>query len=189
MQMVFQIHFTFQYGSSSPVQPHQRCAAQKNRPPQQVNTLSNYFSVPAQNNTAQTCSSKEDKQATQKPLSNVTDSLIAEIRWALKIVVSHYSVNSVNGTGKLFGKMFWDSNIAKNFSIESNKLAYIINFGLAPHFQNVLFENVKKSNIYSLSFDESYNHVLQQGQMDIIVRFYDCKQKSVVTQYLTSTIY
>lgn len=38
-----------------------------------------------------------------------------------------------------------------------------------------------------LCFDESLNKILQRGQMDVVVRYFDDKAKACCTQYLTST--
>ena len=40
------------------------------------------------------------------------ESLKAEILWALKAIISHYSYKSCEGTSKLFQAMFSDSRIA-----------------------------------------------------------------------------
>ena len=62
--------------------------------------------------------------------------LTAEMLWALKIVVSHYSCSSSAKTNCLFQKMFPDSQIARKFSCGSTKSSYLIRFGLAPFFKD-----------------------------------------------------
>ena len=63
------------------------------------------------------------------------ETLKAEILWALKATMSHYSYKSCEGTSKLFQAMFPDSRIASQFSCGEKKCAYLICFGLAPHFR------------------------------------------------------
>ena len=63
------------------------------------------------------------------------ETLKAEILWALKAMISHYSYKSCEGTSKLFQAMFPDSRIASQFSRGEKKCAYLICFGLAPHFR------------------------------------------------------
>ena len=54
------------------------------------------------------------------------ETLKAEILWALKAIMSHYSFKSCKGTSKLFQAMFPDSRIASWFSCEEKKFAYLI---------------------------------------------------------------
>ena len=60
----------------------------------------------------------------------------------------------------------------------------MINFGLGPHFENILLEAINKSSWYSVSFDESYNDIINKSQMDIVVRY--IFNNRVVSQYLTT---
>lgn len=102
--------------------------------------------------------------------------LIAEIRWTLKHVVSGYSDNSCDGTVKLFTTMFPDSKIAQRMQLQPNKIKYNTNHGLAPHFKDILKENINRSNFVSVLFDESLNDFTQDCEMDLIVRYWnECK--------------
>ncbi|KAJ8411112.1 hypothetical protein AAFF_G00181470 [Aldrovandia affinis] len=53
--------------------------------------------------------------------------------WTLETVVKHQSYNSNEGIGKLFARMFPDSDIAKTFACGGDKTAYITKFGLAEY--------------------------------------------------------
>ena len=68
------------------------------------------------------------------------DVLSAEVLWAIKTLMAHYSSNSSAGTDKLFAKMFPDSQIAKQFQCGKTKCSYLINFGLAPYFKEKLMK-------------------------------------------------
>ena len=46
--------------------------------------------------------------------------------------------------------------------------------------------NVKDSAFYAISFDESLNTVIQMGQMDIVVNFWDNVVNKVCTRNLDS---
>lgn len=59
--------------------------------------------------------------------------------------------------------------ITKSFKLSETKCAYLINFGIVPYFKEVLRKEI---NTY-LSFDESMNHILQNEQLDIHIRFWD----------------
>ena len=53
--------------------------------------------------------------------------------------------------------------------------------GFAPHFKELLSKMIDKSPYNSLSFDESLNKVLQNGQMDINVRFWNVEEGKAET--------
>ena len=84
-----------------------------------------------------------------------------EIVWALKSVLSGYFNNSCAVISKIFTCMFPDSKIAKSFELGATKLKYVINFGIAPYFKDILYNHLKKSNCFVISFDESLNDYTQ----------------------------
>ena len=112
--------------------------------------------------------------------------LSAEIRWALKVVTSHFSLRSCLELNELLKAMFSDSEIAKSFHMSKTKLAYIIVFGIAPYFKTRLVKKVKSSPFYTVLFDESLNEVFQEEQMDVQIRFWDEETSSVTTRYFDS---
>ena len=65
--------------------------------------------------------------------------------------------------------MFTGSEIAKDFQLSSTKLTYITNFGIAPYFHELLIDELKNCNYYSLSFDESLNYFMQTCQIVLLV--------------------
>ena len=93
----------------------------------------------------------------------------ADIRWCLKHAVFFYSFHSCDGLADLFRSMFPDSTIAEKFCLQKGKCAYFINYVIAPHFRPTLTNNVKDSEFYAVSFDESSNTLMQMGQMDLVV--------------------
>ncbi|KAG8180575.1 hypothetical protein JTE90_018194 [Oedothorax gibbosus] len=109
-----------------------------------------------------------------------------EIKWALKCVERHYSMNSCEGINYLFQDMFEDSDIAKQFSCGPTKCAYLIRFGLAPYFKGNLYKYVNELDFYTVLFDESLNHSTQSKQIDIHIRFWDVKDNSIKTRFYTS---
>ena len=112
--------------------------------------------------------------------------LSAEINWAIKCITSHYSCHSSSGTDKLFRTMFPDSQIAQQFQCGPTKVMYLICYGLAPYFRDRLFSKLGPDTPYVVSFDESLNRIIQEEQMDLLVRFYDEERQMVVTRYLGS---
>lgn len=74
----------------------------------------------------------------------------SEILWALKSVDSHRSINSAANEGALFKLMFPDSDIAQTFSLGSDKMAYLIHYGLAPYFQDNLEDKLRRNVVNEL---------------------------------------
>ena len=63
--------------------------------------------------------------------------------------------------------MFPVSQLAKSFKIAADKMRNSINFGLAPFFKSLLYEDMKKSCNFVACFDESLNLVIQTCEMNI----------------------
>ncbi|KAJ8043836.1 hypothetical protein HOLleu_11110 [Holothuria leucospilota] len=112
--------------------------------------------------------------------------LKAEILWSLKVIDSHYRYRSCAGNDKLFQEMFPDSQIAKEFTCGEKKCAYLVCFGLAPHFKQMLIDSMKEEENYIIMFDESLNAVTNSKQMDIHVRAWNRCSNQVESRYYTS---
>ena len=69
--------------------------------------------------------------------------------------------------------MFHGSQIAKLFQLSKTKCSYLVNFGIAPQLREELVDGTKQSPFLSVSFNESLNEVLQNKQMDVIIRFWN----------------
>ena len=70
-------------------------------------------------------------------------------------------------------------------TIGTDKIQYVINFGIAPIFKSMLVESIKLSERYVVCFDDSLNSKTQNCEMDVLIRFFDAKDK-VKTRYLDS---
>lgn len=110
----------------------------------------------------------------------------AEIRWVIKMVKSHYSFNSSSDISAIFGQMFPDSVIAKQFSCGATKSAYLVCFGLGPYFKQQLITDIRKVQCYVISFDECLNKVTQTDQLDVVVRYWNGCEGKVVGHYFDS---
>jgi len=95
--------------------------------------------------------------SSQSTLAVATETLSAEVLWALRVCTSHQSYRSVNDIGKLFAQMFPDIVIATSFSMGESKCAYVIKFGLAPYFKHILLDRIKGNGNFVIMFDESLN--------------------------------
>ena len=115
------------------------------------------------------------------------DTLRAEILWAMKCLHSHYSCNSSSSVHKLFQTMFPDSAIAKQFSCGKTKCLYLIKYGLAPYFHQKVVDTIQKPGcLFTVCFDESFNRVIQEEQMDLVLHFWDNERKQVISRYFGS---
>ena len=49
----------------------------------------------------------------------------------------------------------------------------LITFGITPYFDSLLLEDIKHSDNFSISFDESLNSVTANEQTDTVIKFWD----------------
>ena len=112
--------------------------------------------------------------------------LNAEIRWALKCVMSHFSYRSNVDNGLLFQAMAPGYEPFKHFKMSKDKVRYLIVYGLAPFFKSILLDTLNRSPFLTLMFDESLNYNVQANQMDIQIRYWDPIDGKAVTQYVDS---
>lgn len=68
-------------------------------------------------------------------------------------------------------------------------MAYVLNFGLGPLFNEKLRAQVKNSICITGYFDESTNRVIKQGQMDLHVRFFYPITRLITTSYFNSVFF
>ena len=113
--------------------------------------------------------------------------LYAEIKWALKVVRSHFSYRSCQGLNALFMDMFGECQVANGFKLSRTKCSYLVRFGLLPYFRDSLVKEVKSSPFFSISFDESLNKALQKNQMDIQIRYWCPIINMIKVRYWGST--
>lgn len=55
----------------------------------------------------------------------------------------------------------------------SHFTAYLMNYGIAPHFKNSLLNLVRILALFSLSLNESLNPVMQDCQMDLNICYWN----------------
>ena len=125
---------------------------------------------------------QESRQLTQLALRKKQHK--AEILCTLKSVMSRFSYSSACGTVNLFKAIFADSNIAQGMSCRPMKLSYLIIFGIAPYFKQLLVEDPKKVPCFVVLFNELLNRELHQVQMGFTIRYF--RNDQVITRYLSS---
>ena len=60
------------------------------------------------------------------------------------------------------------------------KCSYFINFGIAPYLKELLLAKLKSSDFFVTFYDESLNRVLQEEQMDVVLRY--CNNESCMVE-------
>ena len=131
-------------------------------------------------------SSNTKEQSTLNQWVSEESVLKAEILWNLHCSVNHLSYRSNTHTSAIFAKIFPDSNIAQKYSCAKDKCSYLTTFGIAPFFYENLTKKVGEADFYSISFDEAFNGVTKNEQMDLAVRYWDVNLSQPVTRYLGS---
>ena len=72
----------------------------------------------------------------------------AEILFASKCVISHFSFNSSTYITDIFNTMFPESAIAQKMKFGPKKLSYQICFGIAPYFKQQLLVELKETQCF-----------------------------------------
>lgn len=137
--------------------------------------------TPQQQTSTSNAMSATDRQQT---LLTPTSALRAEVLWCLNTAAKHHSYASNEGIGELFQNMFTDSDIAKSFACGKDKTAYILRFGIGPHFKKLLVSQINDAGPFVLMFDESLNKSVKKKQLDIHVRVW--KDDRVTSSYFGS---
>ena len=85
--------------------------------------------------------------------------------------------------------MFSDSKLASQRELCRIKLMYIENFGMAPYFREILKNETVNSGWYTISFDASLIKVVQECEMDIVIRFWDNLSNKVQVRFWNSMFF
>ena len=80
--------------------------------------------------------------------------LQAEALWTLKVASSHFSLRLCLGLNKLFRNIFTNNEIVKSVQLSKTKYGCSMNFGLVPHFKDLLLKVIKASDCFGVSCDE-----------------------------------
>ena len=68
----------------------------------------------------------------------------------------------------------------QSLTLGRTKCSYFINFGIAPHLKEPLLAKLKSSDIFLTCYDDSLNRVLQEEQMDVVLRY--CNNESCMVE-------
>ena len=81
------------------------------------------------------------------------------------------TIMSLRTDAAIIGHICVDCELAAKFACGERKANYVMRFGLAPHFKAHINSAVNRCSAYVLLFDESYNAVTKNKQMDIFIRY------------------
>ena len=137
---------------------HAQGSKHQQRMPVNNNTITNSF-----NTTTLATPPSNLKQTSIVSLNASQFAKESEIMWAIDVVLSKHSFRSSVSKSELFSAMFHDSQIAKNFSCGKTKCTYILCFGVAPYFKELLCTTLSEVDHFVCQFDESYNHVKKKS--------------------------
>ena len=70
-------------------------------------------------------------------------------------------VSSGNNEEKSFVLMFPDSDIVKSYNLREKKIKYTIQYGIAPHFKELLVGDLK-NRLSTFKFDETTNQQVKK---------------------------
>ena len=82
--------------------------------------------------------------------------------------------------------MFQDSKIASKMELGKDELKYVVHYGIAPFFAERLKKQDSESEWFALCHDESLNKVIQESEMDLVLRFWDTCKNKVQVRYWDS---
>ena len=104
----------------------------------------------------------------------------------LKHIVSRYSDSPVTDSVNVFKAMFLDSKIASILELSKDKLKYVANYGIAPHFIESSKEQFRSSECFVVCYDESLNKIIQESEMDLVIRIWNNISNKVQIRYWNS---
>ena len=117
----------------------------------------------------------------------VADSVTAaEITWSMYSVEHHMSIRCVGAATTAFSVMFPDSEIASSMRLERTKVGYLVSFGLAPYFRDLLTKDIQETDCFVACFNKSLNKYSQDQQMDICIRYWSMSSSEVYCRYFSS---
>ena len=108
------------------------------------------------------------------------------IQWSVKTILSHFLYPSNVTMKPLFGAIFPESEVGKQYTMSKDKVSCFVLYGIALVFKEELITTVNKLRFYLIGFDKSLNRMLQDNQMDINVRFWDSEKSQAEARFLTS---
>ena len=131
---------------------------------------------------------EKDKKKKRQPTIAMLSEDKAKIVWSLEVLKNKYPYRSWASKSSLFAEMFKDSKIAQSFKLGKTKCSYVIFYGIAPYFKDLLMSVLEIMAFVVILFDvdEVFNSSIKKDQMDMHVRFWNDSNSQVRTRYLNS---
>ena len=82
--------------------------------------------------------------------------------------------------------MFVDSKIVSKMELGKNKLKYVVNYGTVSFFAEGFKKQVSESEWLAFCYNESLNKVIQESEVDLVLRFWDTCKNEVQVYYWDS---
>ena len=95
------------------------------------------------------------------------------------------TIMSLRTDAAIIGHICVDCELAAKFACGERKANYVMRFGLAPHFKAHINSAVNRCSAYIHLFDESYNAMTKNKQMDIFIRYWTSEER-VGSRYIQS---
>ena len=134
--------------------------------------------------------SKAATQTTLPAATLVRQVKEAEVLMAVQSVTNHVSNRTMEKFATMSKVFFPDSQIASRVELGRTKIGYLITFDLASYYMTQLFRSLLPGTgtvpRFISCFDEAFNRVSKQRQMDVYITFFDEKKSPVVGSYLGS---
>ena len=108
----------------------------------------------------------------------------AEILRVLKWVMSYFWIRLSTDITDIFKAMFPDSAIAQKMRFGSNKLSFLMCFGIAAYFKKQLLVELKETQCFSSHLMSHLTMNFTKKQVDFFVKSFN--KDRVVCRYLTS---
>ena len=91
--------------------------------------------------------------------------------------------------GACYKEQFPDSQIAQHVSISSNKMSYLVGYGLGPYFtQQTVNDLVSGNSFFTLHFDQTVTAQTKK-QMDLLIWYWSETDHEVKVKYLTTLMF
>lgn len=101
--------------------------------------------------------------------------------------MSVHSYSSFDDVTHSFQIMFCGSVIANTFKLARTEGTYLTNHGIALCFISILMSEVKSSDTFLLSFDESLGSVTGTCERELIVQYWSRNESDMKACYLEFT--
>ena len=87
--------------------------------------------------------------------------------------MSHFSLCPCLDLNALFQDLFSDWEVAKELHFSKTKIGCFITFGISSYFRSFALQDIQRSRLFSLLFDESLNKIFQEEQMHLHIRYWN----------------